>query len=264
MHPIRLETLISKIILKFQRITAYKFVNWYKLGEKQQVWYLKKLFKLYEIDLVIDAGGNVGQYASFLRNKVGYRGKILTIEPMPNAIKELNDKFQKDKKWCLEQCAISNTETTAEFNILAGDQMSSLLKPSSANTDVLENLQSIVKTIQVKVKTIDSIFEKNEFCQNTKNIYLKLDIQGKELDALRGCKNNLSKIVAMQAELNVMSIYEGIDKYHHVMKEVESMGFILSFLPAHAYRFFPDIIDFDAHFVSKLKMQEKGYMKHEI
>lgn len=262
MHPIRQETFTQKVLLKLQRIFSYKLINWYKLGEAQQTWYLKKLFKLYAIDFVIDAGGNTGQYAKFLRNKVGYRGKILTIEPMPQAAKMLRENFKNDQNWSLEQCAVSDVAGFAEFNILRGHQMSSMLQPSSSTTDVLEDLQTIVEKVTVQVKTLDSIFDKHPFCEDNNNVYLKLDIQGKELEALNGCSNNLHKVIAIQAELNVVPIYEGMHKYFDLMKEIESLGYILSLLPAHSYRLFPDMIDFDAHFVKKSKMAEKGYLKN--
>lgn len=264
MHPIQHETLFKKIILKIHRLTNYKFVNWYKLGEVQQAWYLKKFFKLYDINLVIDAGENLGQYASFLRTKVGYRGKIITIEPMQFAADALIKKFEHDKNWSLEQCAISDVDAFAEFNILNGHQMSSMLQPSSHASDVLVGLQKIVEKSVVKVKTLDTIFKEHSFCQDDVNVYLKLDIQGKELAALRGCKSNLHKIVALQAEVNVIPIYEGIDKYFTLMKEIEAAGYILSFIPAHAYRLFPDMVDFDAHYIKKSKMAEKGYLKNAI
>ena len=84
---------------------------------------------MYQIDLIIDAGGNLGQYASFLRNKVGYEGKIITIEPMQFAADALRAKFKNDKNWSLEQCAVSDVTGFAEFNILRGHQMSSMLQP---------------------------------------------------------------------------------------------------------------------------------------
>ena len=217
---------------------------------------------MYQIDLIIDAGGNLGQYASFLRNKVGYEGKIITIEPMQFAADVLRAKFKNDKNWSLEQCAVSDVAGFAEFNILRGHQMSSMLQPSSSTTDVLEDLQTIVEKVTVQVKTLDSIFDKHPFCKDNNNVYLKLDIQGKELEALNGCSNNLHKVIAIQAELNVVPIYEGMHKYFDLMKEIESLGYILSFLPAHSYRLFPDMIDFDAHFVKKSKMTEKGYLKN--
>lgn len=217
---------------------------------------------MYQIDLIIDAGGNLGQYASFLRNKVGYEGKIITIEPMQFAADALRAKFKNDKNWSLEQCAVSDVAGFAEFNILRGHQMSSMLQPSSSTTDVLEDLQTIMEKVTVQVKTLDSIFDKHPFCEDNNNVYLKLDIQGKELEALYGCSNNLHKVIAIQAELNVVPIYEGMHKYFDLMKEIESLGYILSLLPAHSYRLFPDMIDFDAHFVKKSKMAEKGYLKN--
>ena len=38
------------------------------------------LFSYHAIDLVLDVGGNVGEYGRFLRN-VGYEGRILSFEP---------------------------------------------------------------------------------------------------------------------------------------------------------------------------------------
>ena len=182
---------------------------------------------MYQIELIIDAGGNLGQYASFLRNKVGYEGKIITIEPMQFAADALRAKFKNDKNWSLEQCAVSDVAGFAEFNILRGHQMSSMLQPSSSTTDVLEDLQTIVEKVTVQVKTLDSIFDKHPFCEDNNNVYLKLDIQGKELEALNGCSNNLHKVIAIQAELNVVPIYEGMHKYFDLMKEIESLGYIL-------------------------------------
>lgn len=261
MHPILKESILQKVILKLKRLASYKLLNWYKLGEIQQAWYLKKLFKMYDIDLVVDVGGNIGQYASFIRNKVSYKGKIITVEPMPFAATELKQKFKGDKNWSLEQCAISNEETTAEFNILKGHQMSSLSTPTSDSSDAMVGLQEIVEKITVKVKTLDAIFGEHPFAKESKNIYLKLDIQGHELAAMEGCKHSLNKIVALQAEFNVISIYENSIKYYVLMKEMEDRGYILSFVPAHNYRFFPDMVDFDCHYIKKEKMIEKGYLK---
>ena len=72
----------------------------------------------------------------------------------------------------------------------------------------------------------------------------------------------MHKVIALLAELNVVAIYEGMHKYFDLMKEIESLGYILSLLPAHSYSLFPDMIDFDAHFVKKSKMAEKGYLKN--
>ena len=48
-----------------------------------------KLLKNYNIDVIIDVGANIGQYGAELRN-IGYEGKIISFEPPPNHIQEIN------------------------------------------------------------------------------------------------------------------------------------------------------------------------------
>ena len=48
-----------------------------QIHEIQEVTSLKKFFDYFKVDLVFDVGANVGQYATMLRTKVGFQGKII-------------------------------------------------------------------------------------------------------------------------------------------------------------------------------------------
>ena len=43
----------------------------------------RRLFEHFAIDCVFDIGANAGQYATMLRTRVGYRGHIVSYEPIP-------------------------------------------------------------------------------------------------------------------------------------------------------------------------------------
>jgi len=55
-------------------------------------------FNNFKINKVFDIGANIGQYAMNLR-KQGYKGKIISFEPLPNAYKKLLKNSRNDSLW---------------------------------------------------------------------------------------------------------------------------------------------------------------------
>lgn len=231
------------------------------LGDTQQVWYLRKLFKLLDIDLVIDVGGNLGQYASLLRDRVRYRGALITVEPIPAMARALRLRFADDPRWALAACALGAQPARAILNVMQGHELSSLLPPSNAASDRLDTFNQVQQQVEVEVSTLGRLLRVHPLAQGARNIYLKLDVQGYELQVLHGAEDGLSRIVALQAEASVIPLYEGAPIYYEMMRDIDAMGFQLSFIPAHNYTQIPDMIDFDCHFVSRRSLISKGYLR---
>jgi len=93
MHPARDRSLAARTRGWFARTLDWRLVRWMQLGSAQQAWYLRRLLPLLQIDLVVDAGANLGQFARLLRGRAGYRGAILSVEPMPAAARALRARF---------------------------------------------------------------------------------------------------------------------------------------------------------------------------
>ncbi len=229
------------------------------LGDTQQVWYLRKLFALLDIDLVIDVGGNLGQFAGLLRDRVRYRGALITVEPIPAMAQALQRRFANDPRWALAACALGEQPGRAMLNVMQGHELSSLLQPSNAATDRLDKFNRLQQQMEVEVSTLGKLLREHPLAQGARNVYLKLDVQGYELQVLRGAHDALSRIVALQAEASVIPLYAGVPSYHELMRDIDAMGFQLSFIPAHNYTQVPDMIDFDCHFVSRRCLIAKGY-----
>ncbi len=231
------------------------------LGDTQQVWYLRKLFALLDIDLVIDVGGNLGQFAGLLRDRVRYRGALITVEPIPAMAQALQRRFANDLRWALAACALGEQPGRAMLNVMHGHELSSLLQPSNAATDRLDKFNQLEQQVEVEVSTLGKLLREHPLAQGARNVYLKLDVQGYELQVLRGAHDALSRIVALQAEASVIPLYAGVPSYHELMRDIDAMGFQLSFIPAHNYTQVPDMIDFDCHFVSRRSLISKGFLR---
>lgn len=235
-----------------------RVVRWLRLGKHQQRWYLKRLLPELSIDLILDVGGNAGQYALFLRRDVGYQGPIVTFEPHPELAAELTKRSSHDPYWTVLNVALGDAEGTAKFNIMNTTPMSSLLAPNAQCGSAVMQFNQVQRTIDVRVQTLDDLMDSLPILQDKTNVYLKLDVQGYELKVLEGAGRSLSRISALQAELSVIPLYENQPSYLDLFAYLHARSYVPSLFPAHEYETFPELIDFDAHFVRQDLLQSRA------
>ena len=99
----------------------------------QEISLLQRLLERLEIDCVIDVGANRGQYRDQLRELVGYRGRIVSVEPLSALAAGLSARAaQEDPLWEVHACALGATPGTATLNVMATDVFSSFLQPDAS------------------------------------------------------------------------------------------------------------------------------------
>lgn len=180
----------------------------------------KAVFARREIDLVIDVGANVGQYAQSLR-KDGYAGTIISIEPLPDAFTVLSRKMSADGLWKGYEAAAGTAPGIAQINVSADSVCSSLLKPSHTLTAAIKTARTVATT-EVKVMRLDDIDVGMH-----KNIALKLDVQGFEKQALTGAEQLLKSIDVLEIELAINPGYEGAYTFSDALPDIWNHGFTL-------------------------------------
>lgn len=135
-------------------------------------------------NIVVDAGAHVGVYALKTARKVGYKGLVVAIEPYEINYQFLlkNISINNYGNIIPVKCALANFEGRAKFFIKASNVSHSLVKASWNSP--------IVKVIEVDVTTLDSLLRKLGI---DKVDLLKINVEGAELEVLKGSKSYLSK-----------------------------------------------------------------------
>ena len=186
-------------------------------------------------DLLIDGGANRGQYASEQR-RLGYRGRILSVEPLPTAYGMLEQRAAPDERWDCIQAALAAADGELEMRAAEISEVSSVLSA----TGVMNTLGwRQTEVYRVPAVTLDRLIG------SAQRPYVKLDLQGYELEALRGGTAALKSAVAVEVELSTVALYEGAP----LLPEV------VSFLDAHGYTLFsaePALVDFESGRVLQL------------
>lgn len=184
---------------------------------------LKKLIKDFNIQTVIDVGANEGQYAeSLLKNK--YKGKIYSFEPISKPWEVLQKKAVGISQWKPVNYAIGSKDDVVSINVSENIVSSSIYKVAQKSLDA-EPATRIVREEKIRVTTIDNFFVGENSLQG--GIMLKLDVQGYELEGLKGAMASLQKIKIVQVELSFVPIYEGAPLCVDVISFLQNQGFEL-------------------------------------
>lgn len=181
----------------------------------------QRLLEEHGIGLVLDVGAHVGEYAARLREN-GYRGRIVSFEPERGNHDALAAKAAADPAWDVERLALSSSEGEAELGV--ADVFSSLLEANEQLVGVFERAQAQTKQT-VALRRLDDL-EPYATQLDTPTL-LKIDVQGHELEVLRGAQASLARIRMVEVELSVVALYEGQAMMLELMVELDRHGFRL-------------------------------------
>src|SRR5262245_53556123 len=92
--------------------------------------HLAMIFARYGVDCVLDVGANRGQYGRELR-LAGYRGRLVSFEPVEQLSRELRETVAGDATWTVQRVALGRETGTAEINVMQHDVFSSFRAPAA-------------------------------------------------------------------------------------------------------------------------------------
>ena len=204
---------------------------------------LMDVFARYRVNVVLDVGGNKGQYASSLR-RAGYKGRIISFEPVLQTFEQLRRRAEGDPEWHVRQLALGREDGSIEMNVVPGS-LSSMLPPTDFGARRYERLQT-PEVQQVPVRRLDGLLDELLADIPDARPYLKLDTQGFDLEAFAGLGKRVEEFVGMQSEVAFMEIYEGMPRFSEALAVYEEAGFeVAGFHPVSRERRTARVLEFD-------------------
>jgi FkbM family methyltransferase len=181
------------------------------------------LLENHGIDLVLDIGANAGQYGSELR-RLGYRGRIVSFEPLTEAFQRLQSAARGDAGWRVINVALGASAGKHTIHLAANSESSSLLQMLPLHLDAAPHSQCTGEE-SVKVEVLDAMFD--ELCAGARSVYMKIDTQGYESHVLRGAAKSLERIDMIQIEMSLAPLYAGQALFGDLYAELTGAGFTL-------------------------------------
>lgn len=189
--------------------------------------HLRNLFAAKGVDCVIDVGANVGQYGTFLR-KLGFKGHIVSFEPVPGAFAGLEKARAGDPKWSAHRLALGDKAEERTMNVYSGSgQFSSFLRANDYAKGIWSSL-SDVEERSMPIRRLDAVYDELVAPLGCERVMLKLDTQGFDRQAFEGARGILPKVVALQSELSLIPVYEGAPTGYDLLNDFHREGFFVS------------------------------------
>ena len=165
----------------------------------------KKLLNSYNVNVILDVGADVGQWAKTMRQELGFSGRIVSFEPLRSTFSLLQKNAARDSRWQVLNYALGDKETVTRINIAQNSHSSSFLDILPRHIEAAPQSQ-YVGTETVEIRTLDSIFD--SLRSPGDNVYLKIDTQGYEGRVIKGAEKCLTHIATIQIEMSLVGLYQ--------------------------------------------------------
>ena len=180
------------------------------------------------VETVVDVGANVGQYGAGLRGS-GYRGRIVSFEPLADAYARLARRCAYDPGWTASREALGGEPGELELHVSANSKSSSLLPMTSAHTCAAPGSE-YVGVEKVPVTTLADVLPLHDV--DPARSWLKIDTQGYEARVLDGAGGRLGEFAAIQLELSFVPLYAGQALFGELVERLTTGGLVLFGLEA--------------------------------
>ena len=181
---------------------------------------LKELIKgIKTPETIIDIGSNKGQFI-LLIEKIYPNKNIYSFEPIKEMINKQKKFFAYKNNIIFHNVALGSSTTFKEFLITTRMDSSSFLKivsdkNKSKNYDIVENRN-------IQINTLDNLLINEKISHP---VLIKIDVQGYELEVLRGANNLLKKTDYLLLEVSKNEMYQNQPIEKVIVEYLKNLNF---------------------------------------
>src|SRR5918911_565687 len=184
-----------------------------------------ELFRPKQGDIVVDVGAHIGRYTIIASKRVGATGKVIAIEAHPGNYEMLNRNIKLN--------GLTNV-TTLNFAVYSKETKIKLFLPGEKsnrtiyNTLISTRATDEEKFVEVNADTLDDLLQNNEISHADIN-WIKIDVEGAELEVLKGADSIMSNSKNITLLIEVHDIEDGKNVYRPIMDLMEKYNFKIEF-----------------------------------
>ena len=198
----------SKITRKINNFAIQDMVVSMRSHEEE----ILKHFTPKEGDVVVDVGAAFGFYTILSSKMIGSKGKVIAIEPQPESFQMLNSNIRLNKLSNVKthSCTIYSKETKLQL------YSSYSILPERAGENTLDFIEVNSNKLDNLIFQLEKINEVN---------WIKIDVEGAELEVLKGATNILAKSKDIALLIEIHNISEGRNHYQSIMDLLNNYDF---------------------------------------
>ncbi len=191
------------------------------------------LIKIIDVGAMSLGSGAAERYTPLVKAGIA---RVVGFEPVQAECDKLN--AQADASHQFLPYAVGDG-TTRTFHLCNRAMTSSLYEP---NTKLLDRFQNLANLTEVVDRSPIQTHRLDDLPEAAEPDYLKLDVQGAELDVLRGAAIALRHVTILECEVEFVPMYIDQPLFADVDAELRRHGFLFHKFPTYAGRAFKPVI----------------------
>jgi FkbM family methyltransferase len=200
--------------------------------------------------LIVDVGANTGQWARDFRESFPNLGHLISFEPDSRAWGQYEKNLFCFQAELVRNAAGSSPRTAKLYEWSVAGGSSSLMPLTNHGESLTGQSQEGLAEAQVPVVRLDAYLRDAIDKLLVRDVYIKIDVQGGELEVLDGIENIVSSVCAIEIEIPLVMVYQGGSSTLEILRKLNAWGFTM--ISAQTERWNSSKLlaaDFDALFV---------------